>query len=109
MPPVGVQPRTHPVVIGSRPTLVRLRPRLLTALAVGVASLASAAAAAAATLTVNTTRDELVRHDGRCSLREAIAAVDAPGRRTDCGRASRRSNTIILRSGRYMLSIAPAD
>ena len=69
-------------------------------------SVASPAAAAAATLKVDTTKDELAAHDGRCSLREAIAAVDAPGLRTDCGRAGRRSNTIVLRSGRYVLSIA---
>ena len=64
--------------------------------------------AAAATLTVTTTRDELVAHDGRCSLREAIEAVDSPGTRTDCGRVSRGSNTIVLGSGRYLLSIPPA-
>jgi CSLREA domain-containing protein len=63
-------------------------------------------AVAAATLTVNTTRDELTRHDRKCSLREAITAVNAPGTRTDCGAASRRSNQIVLGRGRYNLSIA---
>jgi CSLREA domain-containing protein len=63
--------------------------------------------ATAATLTVNTTRDELVGGDGRCSLREAIAAVNAPPQPSDCGRASRGSNLIVLAHGRYTLSIPP--
>lgn len=75
-------------------------------LVVTCASLSSAVAAAAATLKVTTTSDELAPHSGRCSLRQAIAAVNSPGRRTDCGRASRTANTIVLRSGRYALSIA---
>ena len=70
-------------------------------------SLGSPLVAAAATLTVNTTKDELGRHDGRCSLREAIEAVNAPWNRTDCGSVSRRSNAIVLRPGRYTLSIPP--
>jgi CSLREA domain-containing protein len=83
----------------------------IAALAVGVVAsmaLVSPVAGAAATLTVTTTRDELVAHDGRCSLREAIEVVESPGTRTDCGRASRGPNTIVLGSGRYVLSIPPA-
>jgi CSLREA domain-containing protein len=83
----------------------------IAALAVGVVTcvaLVCPRAAAAATLTVTTTRDELVAHDGRCSLREAIEAVEAPRTRTDCGRAGRGSNTIVLGSGRYVLSIPRA-
>src|SRR5438270_321446 len=62
---------------------------------------------AAATLTVNTIRDKLTAHDGRCSLREAVAAAATPGRRTDCAVAGRRANVIVLAAGRYALSIAP--
>ena len=75
---------------------------------VACVSVGSPAAAAATTLTVTTTRDELVAHDRSCSLREAIEAVESPGTRTDCGRGSRRSNTIVLGSGRYALSIPRA-
>jgi CSLREA domain-containing protein len=81
------------------------------ALALGVLTcvlLVQTEAAAAATLRVTTTRDELHGHDGSCSLREAIEAVDSPGRRNDCGRAGRASNTIVLDPGRYQLSIPPA-
>ena len=80
------------------------------ALAVGVVTYVQlmVPVAAAATLTVTTTRDELVAHDGRCSLREAIEAVESPGTRTGCGRISRCSNTIVLGLGRYMLSIPRA-
>jgi CSLREA domain-containing protein len=83
----------------------------IAALAVGVVTcvlLVRPVAAAAATLRVTTTRDELVAHDGRCSLREAIEAVESPGRRNDCGRVGRGSNTIVLGSGRYLLSIPRA-
>lgn len=69
--------------------------------------LAGATSAQAAVLRVNTTRDELTRHDGGCSLREAIAAVNAPARRSDCGTASRRTNVVVLRPGRYELTVAP--
>jgi CSLREA domain-containing protein len=86
---------------------VRLDARTLIVGALACVPLASAASAAAATLKVDTTRDELAARDGRCSLREAITAVEAPGRRTDCGRSGRTANTIILRAGRYMLTIAP--
>ncbi|HET9719544.1 MAG TPA: CSLREA domain-containing protein, partial [Solirubrobacteraceae bacterium] len=78
------------------------------ALAVGAcacALLVGSAVAAAATLRVTTTRDELRARDGKCSLREAIEAVDLPQARSDCGRASHGSNTIVLGSGRYLLSI----
>jgi CSLREA domain-containing protein len=98
-------------VIAVRSTLDLVRVCRIVALAVGVVAcvaLVSPVAAAAATLTVTTTRDELVAHDGRCSLREAIGAVESPGTRTDCGRVSRGSNTIVLGSGRYVLSITAA-
>jgi hypothetical protein len=87
---------------------VKPDPRTLVLGALACVPFASAGPAAAATLRVNTTKDELATHDRRCSLREAIAAVDAPGRRTDCGTAGRAPNTIVLRAERYLLSIAPA-
>jgi hypothetical protein len=96
-------------VITFASTQVRVRRTAL--LAFGVVTCVpfmSAMAAAAATVRVSTTRDELVVHDGRCSLREAIEAVETPGTRTDCGRVSRGSNTILLGPGRYMLSIPRA-
>ncbi|HZU60381.1 MAG TPA: CSLREA domain-containing protein, partial [Solirubrobacteraceae bacterium] len=68
-------------------------------------TLAAAPPALGAALKVNTTADEVVGHDGRCSLREAIAAVNSPGRRTDCGQAASGANTILLPPGRYILSI----
>jgi hypothetical protein len=71
------------------------------------ASLGSAATSAAATLRVATLTDGPARRE-TCSLREAIATVNSPGRRTGCGTAGRRSNTILLRAGRYALSIAPS-
>ncbi len=70
------------------------------------ASLGSGATAAAVTIKVNTARDLV--HSGRCSLREAIVTVNSPGRRTGCGTAGRRSNMILLRAGRYALTIAPS-
>jgi CSLREA domain-containing protein len=78
------------------------------AVAVGALSLAGAQDAGAATLRVNTTRDQLAAHGRRCSLREAIITANSPGRRTPCGIAGRRTNTISLGSGRYVLSIAPS-
>ncbi len=83
----------------------------IAALGVGIVTppLVSPMAASAATVRVTTTRDELVAHDRRCSLREAIEAVESPGTRTDCGRVSRGSNTIVLGSGRYVLSIPAAE
>ena len=80
-------------------------------LTVGVVTcvpLVSPVAAVAATVRVTTTKDELVAQDGRCSLREAIEAVESPGTRSDCGRVSRGSNAIVLGSGRYVLSIPRA-
>ena len=94
--------------MGVDPRTTRLRALSLAIAAVGCGWLTGVTPAAAATLNVNTTRDELLIHDGSCSLREAIAAVEAPGRRNDCGVASRRSNAIVLRSRRYTLLLAPA-
>jgi CSLREA domain-containing protein len=64
--------------------------------------------ARATVLHVSTTRDEILRHDGACSLREAIAAVNSSGSGTDCGAAGRRANTIVLSRGDYVLSVTPA-
>jgi CSLREA domain-containing protein len=67
---------------------------------------AGAASTSARTLRVTTTTDELAPHDKKCSLREAIQAVDSPGKATDCGTAARGSNRILLRARHYKLSIA---
>jgi CSLREA domain-containing protein len=98
-------------VIALRSTLDLVRVCRIAALAVGVVTcvpLVCPVDGAAATVTVTTTRDELAAHDGRCSLREAIEAVESPRTRTDCGPVSGGSNTIVLGSGRYVLSIPPA-
>jgi CSLREA domain-containing protein len=71
--------------------------------------LVGATTAAAAALKVNTTTDELGHHHRHCSLREAIAAVNSPGTASDCGRAGRASNTIVLGAGRYRLSLGPSN
>jgi CSLREA domain-containing protein len=66
------------------------------------------AGAHAATLMVTTTSDELIDGDGTCSLREAVAAVDAPGAAGDCGVAAFGANTISLGAERYVLTIPRA-
>ena len=72
-----------------------------------VATLGAASASAAA-LTVTTTTDELSPNDGTCSLREAIAAANAPGTAGDCGTASGSGgNTIVLAAAHYPLSFHP--
>jgi CSLREA domain-containing protein len=58
--------------------------------------LALATPARAATLAVNTTSDNDTPDDGICSLREAVAAVDAAPDGSDCGAADAMSNTIVL-------------
>jgi CSLREA domain-containing protein len=89
----------------------RLRWRGLAVLLPGALVLLAPAALAstpqAATLKVTTTADELTSQDGLCSLREAVAAINAPGTATDCGTAGSTSNTIQLLVGHYVLSIAP--
>jgi CSLREA domain-containing protein len=87
---------------------MRLRFLAFTICTVAGVALASPVIAAAATLTVNTTKDVLVPGPGKCSLREAIEAVDVPSRRTTCGAAGGRSNSLVLAPGRYALSIPPA-
>jgi hypothetical protein len=67
----------------------------------------SAVTASAATLTVTATTDSITANDGTCSLREAVAAVDAPGTPGDCGTASADANTIVLGAHTYTLSISP--
>ena len=67
-----------------------------------------AGGASAATLTVTTTNDTFTPGDGQCSLREAIAAANAPGTETDCGTADATANTIVLGPSQYLLSIQAA-
>jgi hypothetical protein len=76
---------------------------------VGAVTALGAAPAGAAKLSITTTKDEMTRGDHLCSLREAISAVDAPGTATDCGSAAFSVNTVVLRAGRYVLSIHGAD
>lgn len=96
------------IAVRSVSSLLRAcRVATLAATVLTCASLMCAIDASAATLTVTTTRDGLAAHGGRCTLREAIEAVDSPGSRTRCGRVSRGSNTIVLGKGRYVLSIPP--
>jgi CSLREA domain-containing protein len=68
-------------------------------------SLVIAERADAALLTVTTTNDETTPTDGLCSLREAVAAVSAPGTATDCGTADPTGNYILLQTATYTLSI----
>lgn len=65
-----------------------------------------ASAAQAATLTVTTTGDP--SGTGECSLREAIAAINAFGTPTVCGTADSSGNTIVLGPHPYTLSIGPS-
>jgi CSLREA domain-containing protein len=69
-------------------------------LTVTVLIVAGAGQAAAATLTVTTFDDNSGTGDGRCSLREAIAAVDSPGTAgSDCKPAAFGANTIVIPKG----------
>src|SRR6476661_2474693 len=80
------------------------RARIVT-LTVTVLLVACAGQAAAATLTVNTFDDNSGPGDGRCSLREAIAAVDSPGTAgKDCKPAAFGANTIVIPSGTTTVS-----
>ncbi len=80
-----------------------------TALLLSAFAVTTAPAAGAATFEVKVNRDPGLAGNHRCSLRQAIAAVNSPGLRTPCGRAGRSSNTIVLSAGRYRLSIRPSD
>ena len=79
----------------------------LVAAAIATEGFAASATPATAVLRVTTTNDRFSRL-GKCSLREAIAAVDSPGTRTACGTAGTGSHTIKLSVGHYRLSIAPS-
>ena len=74
----------------------------------GLAAAVAAPHAGAATLTVTSTSDSFTASDGACSLREAVAANDAPGTPGDCGTASADGNTIVLGPHTYTLSIPAA-
>ena len=114
--PVRPQPVGYGPTLGPRNRRMRLRMQrtrrispAATALFVACVALTGPAVATAATLDVAVERDPGLAGNHRCSLREAIAAVNSPGVRTPCGRAGRSSNTIILRAGRYRLSVRPSD
>ncbi len=80
-----------------------------TALLLAFVAVTTPPLATAASLDVAVSGDPGLAGNHRCSLREAIAAVNSPGVRTPCGRADRSSNTIVLRAGRYRLSVTPSD
>ena len=61
-----------------------------------VLSAAIAGPASASMIVVNTTADEFKSGDGKCSLREAVAAVNSPAAPTDCNAAAFGANTIAL-------------
>jgi CSLREA domain-containing protein len=78
---------------------MKTRLRMVT-LTVTVLMTVGAGHAAAATLTVTTFDDNSAPGDGRCSLREAIAAVDSPGTAgKDCKPAAFGANTIVIPAG----------
>jgi CSLREA domain-containing protein len=86
-----------------------VRGRLFAAVVAAVFSV-GAGHAAAAVITVNTTSDDTNNGDGLCSLRKAIADVDAPGSNNgDCAPAAFGANTIKLGPRRYVLSARPLD
>ena len=64
--------------------------------------------ATASTIPVTTLEDVVDSADGRCSLREAILAVNAPPGSGDCVRADANANTIQLGAGTYTLTRAGA-
>jgi hypothetical protein len=73
--------------------------------AIGVVMCAAAASASAATLTVNTVGDNSFLGDGgKCTLRDAISAVESPGTSTTCGVADSGANSIVLGADTYMLN-----
>lgn len=71
-----------------------------------VVVLAHAAAAPAATIRVTTTTDVLQSGGQVCSLREAIDDVDGKALDGNCAPAGPISNTIVLGSGDYALTIS---
>ncbi len=79
--------------------MLRVRPLVLV---LGCLLATTAARAAAATITVDTTQDTTA--SGQCSLRQAIADVDAPGSPSgDCAAAAFGANTIVLDAATYEL------
>jgi hypothetical protein len=79
-----------------------------TAILLGCVAFPNASEAMAATLKVKVNSDPGLIGNHKCSLRQAIAAVNSPGVRTPCGTTSRSSNTIVLGAGRYRLSVRPS-
>jgi CSLREA domain-containing protein len=82
--------------------------RGLVAVGVTVGLMALGAPAADATIHVNTTRDEMISGDGRCSLREAVSAANTPAATTDCPGADSSlhgTTTITLPAGVFRLTL----
>jgi CSLREA domain-containing protein len=83
---------------------MRPHARIVT-LTVTVLLAVGAGPAAAAILTVNTLDDNSGQGDQRCSLREAIAAVNSPGTAgSDCKPAAFGANTIVMPAGTYTVA-----
>jgi CSLREA domain-containing protein len=81
--------------------------RLAVAAFAVLAFLGPAASLAQASITVTTTTDEMNAVDGKCSLREAVAAANAPGGpSSECPGASiGGTTTIALSAGTYFLTL----
>jgi hypothetical protein len=79
-----------------------------TAILLGCVAFPSASEAMAATLKVKVNSDPSIIGNHKCSLRQAIAAVNSPRLPTPCGKTSRSSSTIVLGAGRYRLSVRPS-
>jgi CSLREA domain-containing protein len=68
-------------------------------------AVAGGAGAAQAAITVNTTKDELLPGNGKCSLREAVSAA-AGNAQPDCpGYASTGTTTVVVPTGTYHLTL----
>ncbi|MEO1084497.1 MAG: CSLREA domain-containing protein, partial [Acidobacteriota bacterium] len=81
-------------------------PRLSAAAALAFAGLvAFAAAAPAADIIVNTTSDSIIDNDGRCTLREAVAAANADAALHGCTAGS-GADTILLPSSEIVMTAA---
>ena len=80
----------------------------VTTILLGCVAFSNASEALAATIVVKVNSDPVLVGNHKCSLRQAIAAVNSPGVLTPCGRASRSSNVVVLGAGRYRLLVRPS-
>jgi CSLREA domain-containing protein len=73
----------------------------------GAVALLTAGSATASTIMVTTTDDVVTAGEGRCSLRQAISAVNAGATTGACAPVGSGSPMIVLGPGTYPLTIAP--